>query len=230
MAEYPVTLGLEFSGRTNSIAMMNAGGEIEQLYVDKEQKDEDLIFSQIETARARLQIPKKNVELIAVNIGPGGFTGLRKAVSIAKMVSLVTGAKITAVECSQVVVGSSNLKDGNYLTTSDFKGNKFWLSEVYMKNGELSSVSQVVTTDRFIKHLKNINGVFADEYLPNEIKHLVNKANISLLKSEPTATGLINLGLRRWNQKQFVDRRAIIPIYPREPEASRVWNIRHNPQ
>ena len=228
MAKYPVTLGLELSGRTHSVAMMNAIGETEQIHVDKAQKDQDTLFSQIETVRQRLQIPKKNIELIAVNIGPGSFTGLRKAISITKMVSLVTGAKIAAIECPQAIVGSSNPKDGNYLTASDFKGKNFWLSEVCVSNGVLSSISQTITIDRFVEYLKNIDGVFGDEYLPNEIKDLINTANISLFKSKPTAGGIIKLGLSRWNQKQFVDRKAIIPIYPREPEASRVWNLRHN--
>jgi tRNA A37 threonylcarbamoyladenosine modification protein TsaB len=183
--------------------------------------------SLVEIAK-EISVEPREIELIVVSIGPGGFTGLRTAVSIAKMMSLSTGATIVPVETAEVIVSSSAQTDGLFIVVSGVKDDTFWLSKVYCDNNELKCESQLSSTDLFADQLDGVVGVFADIYFPKPVNELCNDYNVPIHQSCCDAVSLLKLGLKYHCEGINIDPKMLLPLYPREPEAVRLWKLKRH--
>ncbi len=75
------------------------------------------------------------IEAIVCGAGPGSFTSLRIAASVAKGIASVTRAKIYAVSSLLLTVASDALDDGNYLSVLPAMRGELFALEVSVKNG-----------------------------------------------------------------------------------------------
>ena len=82
------TLSLELSQRFGSIAVRCANGETVVRDVTSGKRDDDDVMPAIESAMKELDLQPTDITLVIVSIGPGGFTGLRTATTIAKMANI----------------------------------------------------------------------------------------------------------------------------------------------
>lgn len=231
MSFNPVTLSLELSGRHGSIALMNRGGETKASHHIGGKREEDDVFPSIEDVATTLGITPKEIELVVVSIGPGGFTGLRTSVAIAKMVSLASNATIISVETAIITVQQANQGEGPFLVISSVKDNQFWLSTIVQKGGNWSCTSKNASTETFASELNMVIGVFADELLPDEARATIEQHKVPIYQSAPDAISLLHIGLNLYQAGNSIDPSELLPLYPREPEAVRVWKARksHKP-
>lgn len=90
-------LALETSGQTGSVALGTPAGvqASEQLPVDVRHAGE--LMPAIERLLARLGWTADSITDVFISIGPGSFTGLRIAVSVARTLAWSIGARIVAV-------------------------------------------------------------------------------------------------------------------------------------
>lgn len=226
MSSKPITLSLELSGRYGSIALMNRDGETITSHPVGGKREEDDVFPSIEKGATSLCITPGEIELVAVSIGPGGFTGLRTSVAIAKMVALASNATIISVETAIVTVQQANRGDGPFLVISCVKGNQFWLSTIVKKDGNWNCVSKNTSTEALASELNAVTGVFADEFIPVEARMLIEQHAVPIYQSAPDAMSLLKIGLDLYQAGNSVDPSELLPLYPREPEAVRIWKAR----
>ncbi|MHC4446612.1 MAG: tRNA (adenosine(37)-N6)-threonylcarbamoyltransferase complex dimerization subunit type 1 TsaB, partial [Planctomycetota bacterium] len=92
----PILLAIEASQRQGGVAVRDAAGEVhtESLAADR-WHDDDLIAA-VDRLFARLGLEPGDLGVVGVSVGPGGFTGLRIAVSTAKMFAETLGAQLVA--------------------------------------------------------------------------------------------------------------------------------------
>ena len=230
MAKQPTTLALEFSQRAGSIAMMNCSGDTETREVDSAKREKDEVFPSIEMMSTSLGITPIELELVVVSIGPGGFTGLRTSVAIAKMVALASEAKIVSVESAIVTVQQANLGAGPFLVVSSVKGDGCRVSMIQKNDCKWKCVSQNVSVASLGHKLAGIKAVFANEFLPKQASMQCKEHQMEIHPCNPDATSLLQIGLTAYNSGEFVDPDQLLPIYPREPEAVRLWNKRRSTQ
>lgn len=97
-----IVLAIETSQRGGGVAVMDRHGlpQVEMLE-QKKRHDDDLIPA-IDRLFQRLGLDRAELGAVGVSVGPGGFTGLRIAVTTAKMMGLVSGAKLVAVPSALV--------------------------------------------------------------------------------------------------------------------------------
>ena len=98
-----LVLAIETSQRTGGVAVLDRHGipHVEML-MQKKRHDDDLVPA-IDRLFMRLGLDRAELGVVGISVGPGGFTGLRIAVTTAKMMSLATGAKLVAVPSALVV-------------------------------------------------------------------------------------------------------------------------------
>lgn len=228
MAKQPTTLALEFSQRVGSIAMMNCGGDIESCEVDSGKREKDDVFPSIETMSISLGITPIELELLVVSVGPGGFTGLRTSVAIAKMVALASEAKVVSVESAIVTVQQANIGTGPFLVISSVKGDGCWASTIKKNDCGWECDSRNASVTSLGHELDGIKAVFADEFLPEQASTQCKEHQVEIHPCNPDATALLQIGLTAYNNGEFVDPDHLLPIYPREPEAVRLWNERRS--
>ncbi len=226
MSHNPITLALELSQRTGSVAMMNRSGAIAATSVSVGSTTEDTLFCSIDELSQKLNIKPKEIELMVVSVGPGGFTGLRTSTAIAKMVSMVSGATIVPVESAIVVASHGNEGNGPFYVLSSIKNNHTWLSKVWQQDGKWFCKSKNTTLDQVVSKLKGVSGVFADSHLPKETRSAIESRKIPVYQCCPEAESLLRIGLRFFSDGDCVDPWDLLPVYPREPEAVRLWKER----
>lgn len=225
MTPTPTSLVLEFSQRTGSVAMVNGAGCRATKNIETDRRGADDVFPTINNLANELSISPSTLELVVVSVGPGGFTGLRTAVAITKMISLSTGAKVVAVESALSIVRGETNKDGTYLVVSGIKQESFWLSRVVVQKEEWKSKSALSSIAEFGNlQFATTNGVFADNCAPPSLKDVCSKEGVEFFDSKPTAFGLLEIGLAKFKQGATTDPLCLLPVYPREPEAVRLWN------
>ena len=86
----------------------------------------------------------KNLKKVIVCNGPGSFTGVRVAVTIAKILSYLLNIQIYTINSLELVAISNNLKDGLYAVRENngiyiarLQNGKFLESITYKKNSEI---------------------------------------------------------------------------------------------
>lgn len=226
MPAHPNTIALELSQRNGSVAMMNNFGHVESKRVDCNKRNEDDIFPALEELKNKLQLFGSNIELVVVNTGPGGFTGLRTSVSIAKMISLANQATIVPVESAIVCAEHSNAGTGPFLVISSVKDDYFWLSRVQQVAGTWECESANSTATELSTMIDGIQAVFADEFIPAEAHRFIEQREVPILPISLDASALLRVGVSLYHAGSSIDPAQLLPTYPREPEAVVKWKAK----
>jgi len=209
--------------------MMNNKGAIESSVVESGSRDKDDLFPAIESISSVLNISPIDLELVVVSIGPGGFTGLRTAVAIAKMVALSASADIVAVESAIVTAESSNKGNGPFIVISCVKRNQCWLSRVEKTNGHWECEASITPIDAIHTKIHGCTTVFADEFLNEGSRVLLKDLSVEIQPNTVHATALLKVGVEMYIGGARCEPSSLLPLYPGEPEAVRAWKERQAP-
>ena len=225
MSSTPITLSLELSQRIASVAMSTATGRVLELNIDNNCRKEDSVMPSIQQLASELNIMPDSLELVVISIGPGGFTGLRSAVAIAKMISLVSGAAIVPIETALSAVHNANIGTGPYFVVSGVKQDTFWLSKVHKNNNTWFCESAPSSSLELEQSIHTVKALFGDSYLPKSVTAFCVSKGIQIHESAVSAKSLLSLGVHMFqNDKDAsVNPLELLPLYPREPEAVRLW-------
>lgn len=250
-----ITLAIETSQRLGSVALCDHTGAVHVEPLSPVKRHDDDLLAAIDRifARARLSptdMPGGTSEtanggIVAVSIGPGGFTGLRIAVSTAKMFAEAAGTKIVAVPSALVATESSAcwghdasfaahvLRNATQTTAPTAilvalacKGDSCWLTRV-VHDGE----SWAIAGEPGLKHadtldVQGIAAVLADAYFPEPMRQRCEQSGVSVIEPVFDARACLSIARTYAHRQQFVDPLVLTPLYPREPEAVTLWNQR----
>ncbi|MGP1311150.1 MAG: tRNA (adenosine(37)-N6)-threonylcarbamoyltransferase complex dimerization subunit type 1 TsaB, partial [Phycisphaerales bacterium] len=188
--------------------------EVEPLST-KGRHDDDLMPA-VDRVTRRAGIGPMDLGVVAFSAGPGGFTGLRIAATVAKVLAEVTGAKVVPVpsavaasrhlpaEAFPAVVLLASKRGTAHATTIDADG---WSVRA----------SSVVTAETL--ELAGVRSVVCDQHAPEEFVSRATSAGLACYRPTFSAAHCL-VCVPRFSA---VDPVAAGPIYAREPEAVRKW-------
>jgi tRNA threonylcarbamoyladenosine biosynthesis protein TsaB len=100
-------LAIETSGRHGSLAALTGDAEdghlLRQFELGGEERTAQSLAPALRDLLAEVSWPPASVEMVAVTVGPGSFTGLRIGVTTAKAMAYAVGAEIIGVNTLDVV-------------------------------------------------------------------------------------------------------------------------------
>lgn len=131
MPNEPLILALETSGRIGSVALALGPHLLAETAFSAPMAHSSEIFPAISALLKRLGRRPDQIEHIYISIGPGSFTGLRIAVTIAKAMRLARPAKIVAIDTLDVIaanVTGAPLSIGTIATVLDAKRSQFFIA------------------------------------------------------------------------------------------------------
>lgn len=117
MIPKPLILAVETSGRAGSAAIAIGEQILAEAAFSGPMRHSAEIFPTVSALLKDLGRKPKEIEHIYISIGPGSFTGLRIAVTIAKTFNLANNAKIVPVDTLDVI--AANVTTENTLPTSN---------------------------------------------------------------------------------------------------------------
>jgi len=91
------TLALETTGKTGSIALFDAGGLVLERPLPTDRRNAQTLAPGIRDLLHAAGWKTSDLQLIAVAVGPGSFTGLRVGVTTAKVLAYAVGAEVLGV-------------------------------------------------------------------------------------------------------------------------------------
>ena len=213
-------LALELSQREATIAVGREEKVATRPVSMGGRQEHDVLWPMIEEATNEVGGKPSDLCEVVVNAGPGGFTGIRTAIATAAMLGRL-GAQVLALP-AHLAVAEASLEDGCAETSIVLavKNHRAWIGTVRWQNGLwiTSGSAQDVELEAFFAQHKP-DQVVADAHLPEEFQSVCEivplrtsaSALLKRLEKEPSRTSLEELR----------------PIYPRVPEAVRLWEEQH---
>ncbi len=98
-------LALETSTRSPNIALARDNQVIKTGRLEPHQSTAGDLIPAIESLLSATDLVPADIELVAVSVGPGSFTGLRVGLTIAKTWCHITGAALVAVDVFEILAG-----------------------------------------------------------------------------------------------------------------------------
>ncbi len=177
MAQEPLILAVETSSRTGSVAIALGEKIFAETSFSGPARHSSELFPSIRQLLYRIDRKLQEIEQIYISIGPGSFTGLRIATTLAKMMHLAIGAKIVTVDtldCIAANVTGLSMLDADkpgfrqarrspqdafrqilVAPVLDAKRNQFFIA-VYEHNGDTSKKPQATRHGNWQKILPDV--------------------------------------------------------------------------
>ena len=106
-AQRPLILAVETSGRTGSAAIALGEQLLGQKFFSAPMRHSAELFPAVSELLDRFGKKPDEIEHIYISVGPGSFTGLRLAVTLAKIMNLAGSVKIVAVDTMDVLAANA---------------------------------------------------------------------------------------------------------------------------
>jgi tRNA threonylcarbamoyladenosine biosynthesis protein TsaB len=233
MADSQLILAIETSGRTGSAAIGRDDILISQSIFSGQMRHSAEIFGNLEGLLQKAQAAPADIRQVYITAGPGSFTGLRIAVTAAKMFYFARHVQIIAADSMDVIAENAfdSIKTtGRQLdcivTVLDAKKDFFYTAvfERTADHWEKRLGTDMTTAEYLLDWLAANNrhnvGVLGEGlvYYAGKFKsprtHLLDE---SLWPA--TAAGLFRVGRRMAALNQFANPLTLTPLYIREPDA-----------
>src|SRR5262245_21398293 len=105
------TIAIETSGRVGSVAALKCEGDradiLGEIILGEDQRTAQRLAPAIRELLSDVSWSPADVELVAVAVGPGSFTGLRIGVTAAKSFAYAVGAQIVGVNTLAVLAAQA---------------------------------------------------------------------------------------------------------------------------
>ncbi len=148
-----LTLGIETSGRTGSVALREAGETLSEAVLSRTgRRHARTLVAEIQSMFQKLGRRPTETTFVAVSIGPGSFTGLRVGVVCAKTFAYVTGASVVAVDTLQAIAENAPLEESRIDVLVDAQREEFFYAQ-FERNSEgfweQNSQTSLVSAEHF---------------------------------------------------------------------------------
>jgi tRNA threonylcarbamoyladenosine biosynthesis protein TsaB len=242
----PLILAVETSGRLGSIALAQGQKLLSEKQFTGPMRHSAEIFPAIVGLLKQFDKKPNQIAQVYISIGPGSFTGLRIAVTLAKTMALANGAKIVAVDTLDCIAANViNLTTENAETAEkNLNSNERLATILDAKRGQFFIAVYEKTQDAVLKKILPDCLMAADEFLDRftnkptcgersrtialigeglvYYKNKFNDPAVRILDEKlwnPSAANIYRLGRQKAQLGQFADALALTPNYLRGPDA-----------
>jgi len=198
-------LALEFSSPQRSVAVVRAGSVAEAVETGGRGTN---AFSLVETVLAEAGIMREQIEVIAVGLGPGSYTGIRVALSMAQGWQLARGVKLLGVSSAECLAAQAQAEKifGRVNVVIDAQRNESYLASYEISPGGCEEREPLRIISLIEMQSRANTGVIG---IGPEVTRWLPKGKILF----PSAATLGRLAVGRNN---FVSGDRLAPIYLRE--------------
>ncbi len=163
-----------------------------------------LISTIVEMLKAN-NLEPKNLDCIAIDIGPGSFTGIRACTTVARMLAQQLDIKAIGVSSLEIL---SRILGDNDLVALDARKNK-----AYVYDGKILGAVELEEVDNIVKNRKLIT----DNSLLERLNQYASEAISYQQKEYPLGEILAKIALEKLEAEEDADWRKVKPLYIQPP-------------
>ncbi len=234
-----MVLAIETSQRNASVALGALslevkGGACMSEPVDTSDRNIEDVLPAIERLFTRSQVKREHIGALAINQGPGGFTGLRIAHAAAQVIAQAWSIPVVQISAAVVareaaVLSKSISADQTVWVALAAKGDGCWMARVSNPHQGNDLPEHVGVLDEDHWPLGAAEALIADEHLPASWREKARVSAVSIIDLRPSAEAVLHVARRQLARGHHVAPEHILPVYPREAEAVRLWRERQGP-
>jgi len=241
MAESPIILALELSTSGGGIALRTGRGEVIERGLSGRQRNSAELFDAMRELLEGAGLRPTDIAAAAISIGPGSFTGLRVAVTIARMLCASIGCGVIAVPTLEVIAAraaDSGCGDGLIGVVTDAGRGRVYAGAFrsLRSDRERAQLSEAIPVHQspdsaVTEWLLGLGpgavatGEGLGKLLPAGIEG-VFVVDRSIWP--PTAAALMSRAVARQEAGRYDDASQLAPLYVRPPECEEVFELRRD--
>lgn len=224
-------LAMDTSSVNATVALLDETRLLGEYTISNERAHSQIIMPMLESMLERCSVGVKDIDVFAVALGPGSFTGLRIGIAAMKTLAWSLSKKIIGISSLDAVAASFVATDRIVCPIFDARRNEVY-NALYL-NGEKITDDRSVDFDELLIELSDKKVVFAGDGVlkyKNRINEfsmqdwIVAPHNVSMQK----ASSLAYLAYQRACKNDFDNVYELAPIYLKLPQAEREYNLTHN--
>jgi len=217
-------VALETSGRIGSVAAVLDGAVVaEEDFAHGLQNAAQILPIIDRLTRAQSWTPR-DVDELYVSIGPGSFTGLRIAVTLAKTLAMATGVELVAVPSVRVLAENAPPDARHVIIVLDAKRGQIFTARfervgqewVEIEPAKLDSLTAMLERSPRPVHLLGEGIPYHEKLIPRDDPGVII-APPELARARAAIVAKIGHAMAR--RSEFADPQRLTPIYIRRPEA-----------
>lgn len=226
-------LAIESSGRVGSVAIGRGPNLLEEIVFSGKMRHSSELFPALNKLLVKARCTPQTIHTLCFTVGPGSFTGLRIAVTAAKMMNFAHKTNLVAVNTLDVItenateyVNNSGKELFKIAPILDAKQNHFFSAVYKFKNNKwIKEIEDnLIPADRLIKKIKEdplgpITLLGEGLFYQSE---LFTAHHIRILPSEywpARARNVLKIGHKLAQKKKFSNPFSLVPWYIRQPDA-----------
>ena len=163
------------------------------------------LISTIVKVLKELNLTPKDIDMIATDIGPGSFTGIRACTTVARVLAQQLDIKAVGVSSLEIL---SKILGGNDLVALDARKNK-----AYIYDGDIKGAIELEQVDELVKG----RTLITDNSLLERFSQYTDKAVSYQVSDYPLGEILAKLAYEKAVNNQETDWRKLKPLYIQPP-------------
>jgi tRNA threonylcarbamoyladenosine biosynthesis protein TsaB len=222
-------LAIETSGTSGSVAACDAGSLLTQIELDPAGRSARTLAPGIRELLRQVAWTPKDVQLVAVAIGPGSFTGLRLGVMTAKAFAYAVGAQIVGIGTLEAIAARAPAEAAQLATAIDAQRGEVYAGAFSRDQaGQLSAVGDVRIVESAAWLAALPPGIVVTGPALVKLAEQVPPRAIVAPRScwSPDATAIGRLAAARSQHGMADDLWTLAPLYLRRSAAEEKWDIR----
>ncbi len=153
-------LGFDTAAKAGSVALTDDGKLISEFYLDSGFTHSETVLPMAKALLDAARITPNDIDLFAVNCGPGSFTGLRISISAVKALALSLNKPCTAVSTLEALAYNVQTTKGIICAAMDARCNQVYTA-FFESDGETVKricEDRAITTDELFEDIKKYYG------------------------------------------------------------------------
>ena len=163
------------------------------------------LISTIVKVLKELNLTPKDIDMIATDIGPGSFTGIRACTTVARVLAQQLDIKAIGVSSLEIL---SKILGGNDLVALDARKNK-----AYIYDGDIKGAIELEQVDELVKG----RTLITDNSLLERFSQYTDKAVSYQVSDYPLGETLAKLAYEKAVNNEETDWRKLKPLYIQPP-------------
>ena len=223
-------LALETSGTGGSVAALASDKLLAELSLEAPRRSAQVLAPAMRDVLRQAGWKPRDVQIVAVTVGPGSFTGLRIGVTAAKLLAYAVGADIVGVNTLEAIAGQTPADVQRVAVAIDAQRGQVYAAELARREGggfDWIQETAIVDADAWLARLSE--GVTASgpalAKLASRLPH-----GIRALPAEvwtPMAQSVGQVALAHYLAGRRDDVFQLVPMYLRASAAEEKWDAGH---
>ncbi len=229
-----LAIAVETSGRLGSVAIGRGDAVLASAEFSTQHNHGVELLPTVVRLSERVGIRAHEFRHVYVSGGPGSFTGLRIGISFAKAMALATGAQVVRVPTLDVVAQNAleiAPPPPRVAVVLDAKRGNVYCAGFRLEDGAYLALDEPAERDPASWLQEQVPVVVLGEGIAYHRPAIESVSGVQIGSerlNQPRAATVHRLGRALAATGRFIDRRELIPIYVRRPEAEEKWEQRHS--